>query len=218
MRLHFGKIVAASLTIALVFTLVSCDNFDSSNVSGSDINTGFDRQTAFFRGVWAADDGLYRKGYYIFSDEKNGEYVDAVNGTRMKFSVELNKKKVDFHFDALDEIRAAQVYMTDSGTRTLEWNGEDNKIVMEYWSLIVGADPDNFTFYTAEALTGKAQKAFEEKNGLPAEYVSYFVDVNGFVSIKLESGGKKPVKASYEISSITGTGSDLSNRTAVDFS
>ena len=218
MKSLFVKIIAFSLAAALCLCLASCVDLDSLKVSDSDINTGFEPGTTFFRGVWAADDGNQRIGYYLFADEANGKYFDATNGTELAFNVSLEHKTALFHMNSFDEARRAEVSITDNGVRRLGWKNEDSNGGFESWSLIVGADPDTFTFFTAEALTGKATEAFAKENGFSPKYVNYTVDVFGNVLIDLECDGNKKVRSSYEMNSITGQGKNITTGEAVDFS
>lgn len=218
MKSLFVKIIAFSLAAALCLCLASCVDLDSLKVSDSDINTGFEPGTTFFRGVWAADDGNQRIGYYLFADEENGKYVNAKNGTELAFNVSLEKKTAVFRMDSSDEGRTAEVIITDSGVRQLEWKNKDSNGYYENWSLIVGADPDSFTFFSAETLTGKARELFQTENGFFPESVNYMVDVFGNVLIELERDGKNKVKYSYEVNSITGKGKNITTCEAVDFS
>lgn len=218
MKSLFVKIIAFSLAAALCLCLASCVDLDSLKVSDSDINTGFEPGTTFFRGVWAADDGNQRIGYYLFADEANGKYVDATNGTELAFNVSLEQKTALFHMNSFDEARRAEVSITDNGVRRLGWKNEDSNGGFESWSLIVGADPDTFTFFSAETLTGKARELFQTENGFFPESVNYMVDVFGNVLIELERDGKNKVKYSYEVNSITGKGKNITTCEAVDFS
>lgn len=218
MKYFKKKIMAVLLAAMLILFTASCGESVKSNVSGSDMNTGFDPGTTLARGVWTADDGENRLGYFLLKDEENGEYVDSITGTKQTFNVTLDKKIAVFTFDSLDEPRTAEVIISDNGVRRLLWLNEEQSGKYEYWSLIVGADPESFSFYSAEALTAKAQKAFEEEHGFPPEYVSYYVDVSGNVLITLETDVESFVASSYEIFSVTGKGKNVSTGEAVDFS
>ena len=219
MRHFVGKIMAFSLAAALVFGMISCGSDSKANhVSDSDSSAESEPETTFVRGVWAADDGEQRIGYYILTDQQNGKLVYAENGTELAFTVNEEEKTAVFQFDSFQESRRAKVLIPGRGARQLTWDIEEQEGITENWRLIAGADPDQFTFYSAEALTAEAQNAFEKENGFPPEYVSYQVDVNGNALIELETDGENFVTASYEVNSLTGKGKNNTTGEAVDFS
>lgn len=218
MKSVLGTITAVFTAVALIICMTSCGADSGLKVSGSDQHTGFDSGTTICRGVWAADDGDQRIGYYLFTDERSGKFIDAINGTELALTVETEKKTTVFRFDSLEGTRSAEMLISDSGSRRLTWKDEDDNGKSENWSLIVGADPGKFTFYSAEILTGRAQEDFTKEVGQPPEYSSYWIDVNGNVKIDLQLDGEKMISISYEVNSITGKGSNLTSHEAVDFS
>lgn len=185
-------------------------------VSGSDSLLGDDGKT-FCRGVWVADNGSERMGYYIFTDKANGTYLSAEDGMGVGFTVDYDGMKCIFHMGAADVNETAEVLIPDLGKRTMTWESDGR---MEFLALAAEHNPDTFTFYSAQELGEKALDYYEQKEGSRPEHVGYTVDIYGVVTIQLYDSvdGHNSTAAYYEVDGITGKGKDLNTNEGVDLS
>lgn len=225
--MKFGKITIAALCAGLMLTVcaASCSDGRANTVSNTDVSLsdmayGVDDGTLLPRGVWAADDGERRTGYYLSAGDNNGYYLDTEYGMSVVFEVEeFNDKKPRLHKGSDEESNEyAEVFRPDNNKRQLTWK-EDGR--SEYLTLINAANPDTFVFYSASDLLNAAYTYYEsEHNGAHPEFFSTKVNVDGTVDIELydKAGGKKASAACYQIDSITGKGKEILSNSGVDFS
>lgn len=213
------KVLALSLAMALAVCAASCsDQKEKSQVvTNTDSAVPVDDGTSFPRGVWAADDGEQRVGYYLSYDGHSGAFLDTERAIGVGFEVEIEDKKANFHMGAADVNDYAEWLANDNGKRQLTWESDGR---IEHLTLIPSADPDSFTFYAAVDLGDAALRDYEQKNGSQPEFVGYTVGIDGMVEIQLYDlvDGHNSTAAYYQIDSITGKGKNVSSGEAVDFS
>lgn len=223
MKFKKMKVTALCAALALTMCLGSCsDGADSSNhaaVSQTDLSGyGVDDGTSLPRGVWAADDGERRIGYYIVTGENSGSYLDAEYAMGVGFEVEIDGRKANFHMGAADVNEYAEFIIPDISKRRIVWDSDSRT---EYLTLINGADPETFDFYSASDLLGSAYTYYEDRNnGAHPEFFSTQVNVDGTVEIQLydQVEGHQSAAAYYQVDSITGRGKEINSGESVDFS
>lgn len=225
--MKFGKVTIAALCAALVLTVcaVSCredaaDSVSNTDVSLSDMAYGVDDGTPLPRGVWAADSDERRTGYYLSAGDNTGYYLDAKYGQSTVFVLtDADSRKPKLHTGSDEEGNAyAELVIPDNNKRYLLWESDGRTVFL---SLIIGANPDTFAFYSASDLLGAAYTCYENQHdGAHPEFFSTMVNVDGTVDIELydKKGGKKQSAAFYQIDSMTGRGKELNSGEAVDFS
>ncbi len=217
MKIKWTKMAALGLSLALVVSAAACGK-GSDAVSGSDAGqTIRDTGETFCRGVWAADDGDQRTGYYIFTDESNGACLNTGDGTGLGFTVETDKTEAVFHMGEADDNSKAHVRVSDNFKRVMTW---ESPAYTENLTLMPTADPDKFEFYTAEDLADTALQYYGNLNGVYDLAADWRVNLDGNVELRLyrEADGNKTVVADYLVDSLTGKGKDVNENMAVDFS
>lgn len=217
MKIKWTRVAALGLSLALMLSAAACGK-GTDAVSGSDAGqTIRDTGESFCRGVWAADDGDQRTGYYIFTDESNGSYLNTGDGTGLGFTVETDKTQAVFHMGEADDNTKASVRVSDNFKRVITW---ESPSYTEYLTLMPSADPDKFDFYAAEDLADTALRYYGNLNGVYDLAVDWRVNLDGTVEIRLyrETDGDKAVVVAYLVSSLTGKGQDLNAGAEVDFS
>lgn len=223
----FRKMTIAALCAALVLMIcaVSCsdaaaDTVSNGDVSLSDLAYGVDDGTLLPRGVWAVDSDERRTGYYLSTGGDTGYYLDGEYGMSTVFElVDTDGRKPRLHKGSDEEENEyAELVIPDNNKRRLTWESDGRTEVL---SLIIGADPDAFDFYSASDLLNAAYTYYEnEHGGAHPEFFSTMVNVDGTVDIELydKAGNKKTSAAFYQIDSMTGRGKELNSGEAVDFS
>lgn len=224
--MNFGKVKLMFLCTALALTVcaVSCSDGKANTVSNVDVSQsdtyGVDDGTVLPRGVWAVDSDERRTGYYLVTGENSGYYLDAEYGMETAFEVtDTDTRKPKLHTGSDGEGNEyAELVIPDNNKRRLIWESDGRTEVL---SLIIGANPDTFLFYSASDLLGAAYTYYEnENNGAHPEFFSTMVNVDGTVEIELydKADGKKQSAAFYQIDSMTGRGKEVNSGKAVDFS
>ena len=124
------RIISCFIAAVMISGMTAC--LDGENASADDKNnknadgTYFDNGETFCRGVWAADDGESRIGYYIFRDAENGEFSDAQYGIGVPFIVKTEKGSTQFSLGAAEFTEPVTVVNTGSGKRELTWTNEES--------------------------------------------------------------------------------------------
>lgn len=217
MRNIMIKIGALCLALALTGCAAACSETGKQDAVVTRSDSEVD-EAPFVRGVWAADDGQQRTGYYLFTDGHSGAYLDTERAIGVGFDVDMvNGERVDFHMGAADVNDYAALKVSGEGQRTLTWEYDKR---VENLTLLTDANPDDFTFYAAADLGEAALADYADKNGSQPEYVGYVVHVDGTVDIQLydEVDGHNSTAAYYQIDSLTGKGQNVTSGEAVDFS
>ena len=202
------RLISFAAAAALLFGIAGCSGDSSGETSSETKNnknadgTYFDNGETFCRGVWAADDGEKRVGYYIFYDGENGRFEDAHLGMSVPFAVKIKKDKVLFALGAADFSDPASVKNTGDGTRELTWLNENR---VENLSLLGELEPDSFRYYSQNDLSEMAMDFYESRNGKRPDSADVFLTPDGMATILLY-GKRGYVVAGYSVDSITGKG------------
>lgn len=205
-------LTALAAACAMLLCAASCSEEKEETSSVPEINraedgTYFDNGELFCRGVWAADDGETRQGYYIFYDAKSGRYDEAEYGMGVPFAVSVKENTADFSLGAADFTDPVTVEKTGEGKRTVIWTNENR---VEYLTLLGAYEPEDFSFYSVKTLDEIAVGYFTEKNGKTPEKYTIGIDTDGVATVTFTKGSGKKAKllAEYKIDSITGKGTD----------
>lgn len=217
------RLGALCMAAALLMSAAACaDNDGKAKVSGtdgvspSDMSVGIDDGTPLPCGVWAADDGEQRTGYYFVMKEGSGAYLDTEQGIGVAFEVEIDGKEANFHMGAADVNDVAALRIVENNQRKLTWKLDQRE---ENLTLIVGEDPHTFGFYAASELSEAARAAYVASNGSVPQYVGYTVETDGTVVIRLfDDEDGNDVVATYRVNSLTGKGTWEDGNEGVDFS
>ena len=201
------KVTALAAVISLLVCMAGCSKDGSENslepiTNRAEDGTYFDSGDTLCRGVWAADDGEKRVGYYIFYDGENGRFEDAHLGMSVPFAVKIKKDKVLFALGAADFSDPASVKNTGDGTRELTWLNENR---VENLSLLGELEPDSFRYYSQNDLSEMAMDFYESRNGKRPDSADVFLTPDGMATILLY-GKRGYVVAGYSVDSITGKG------------
>ena len=213
------RLVSLAALAALIFCMAGCSEDGSGKKSSETKNnknadgTYFDSGETFCRGVWAADDGENRVGYYIFYDGENGRFDDAHLGMSVPFAVRINGTAADFALGASDFTDPTTVENTGDGKRILTWTNENR---VEYLTLLGEQEPDTFRYYTHNDLSEMALDYYEQQNGRRPESADVSIAPDGMASILLY-GKKRNEIAGYSVDSITGKGTENGTENEVVF-
>ena len=212
------RYTALAVSLVLAFCLTACgglDNLLSDSDAGQIVQ---DTGEPFCRGVWAADNGAFRTGYYVFTNGGSGTRFSVDSGEGTAFTVETEEKRMArFTMDCAEaETADAEVRINEPFKRILTWEPDQR---MEYLTLMSSVTPDNFRFYSAEAIVGAAEQTFGEMSGTYDLDASYQVNSDGTVEIFLFRQGEssRNVLAHYIIDSLTGQGKNETTAEGADF-
>lgn len=204
------KVTALAAVISLLVCMAGCSKDGSENslepiTNRAEDGTYFDSGDTLCRGVWAADDGEKRVGYYVLYDRKSGKFADAQLGMEVPFNVKTNGSDAEFNLGAADFADPATVEKSGKGKRTLTWVNENR---VEYLTLLSEQEPDAFTFYSQNDLSEMAMDYYENQKGSRPETADIVIGTDGMAAIGLISKVSKngSVIAEYEIDTITGKG------------
>ncbi len=203
------KAAAVTAAAVMMISMAGCSE-DKEKVSASDMNrteTGeyYDNGETFCRGVWTADNGENRVGYYIFYDGDSGRFEDAQYGMGVPFEVKTEGNRANFNLGAVDFSDPAKVENTDKGRRTLVWESDGRT---EYLTLLGGYEPDSFSYCSQNDLSDMAMDYYENQNGKRPEAAEISIGSDGMALIQLfgKVGKNGSLLSEYEIDSITGKG------------
>lgn len=200
------RIISCFIAAVMISGMTAC--LDGENASADDKNnknadgTYFDNGETFCRGVWAADDGESRIGYYIFRDAENGEFSDAQYGIGVPFIDKTEKGSTQFSLGAAEFTEPVTVVNTGSGKRELTWTN-DNRV--EYLTLLTGQEPDSFSYYSRNDLSEMAMEFYEQQTETRPETAGINIDIDGNALIQLFGRDGNQI-AEYTVDSITAKG------------